>query len=681
MKVWSHGRALALSAMSCALLSGCTRVQEAFMTVPDKVNAAYPPAPELIAAEQRLLQMVESDSASSKTVRTQLAARKDARALACSQKVSIGRLDTVESVRARGLERVCFQAQDQTLEQFIGLRMAGLLLAKPPLRPLVPVGESSVLPAGKLTYIIEASFAAKAGVAVVRGQMGDGAVVEVPSGAVLATLPSAQSHPNPTQISPNGRLVAARLDHMTMSLFDAESGVRLLTLPKTYGPLAWLPSVEAVLLSTNNGPVMADLQAGTLEPYTASANDASYAATWPGEGARVMVGNARELVLADHSRGANGVVARVVKSYSLSPHRGISSGHPTPMRGGKLALFVSHPDIGWLDTETGAVGTWRMGSYYNPTSAKLDETHLLVDSRGASATATQAWVYDIAAQTVAPMTAPPQEGRLGSLGERGGYMRLGSTARLFDSWKAGSPEPVDAPVARFQLEQQIARLQAESYGSTESARYAAPGAGSAAEAAAAAMSAAGRAAYVAELLRRRGGGEAAPEPGSMPGLESVPARAPVHIIGVYEGSADRQPTPASLAAQVPGVRGGTPSMPSPREVRMGATAHTPREVRVVVRPGSTPIVLALASYEPVIWNVTAPGNGVAAVLLSGYHASTVRGLPDVRTLRIGSVHAYQGQGADYENLRRAISAYTGTRPVRSFQGTYSGSEFVVSGRD
>src|SRR3954464_1032906 len=91
--------------LACAFaiaLPGCTRIQEAAMSVPTKVNAAYPPPPEVQAARERLLGMLAGDAKQVGAANAQIESRMSLRGLACSQQTSIGRLDSVASVRALG---------------------------------------------------------------------------------------------------------------------------------------------------------------------------------------------------------------------------------------------------------------------------------------------------------------------------------------------------------------------------------------------------------------------------------------------------------------------------------------------------------------------------------------------------------------------------------------------------
>lgn len=103
-------------------------------------------------------------------------------------------------------------------------------------------------------------------------------------------------------------------------------------------------------------------------------------------------------------------------------------------------------------------------------------------------------------------------------------------------------------------------------------------------------------------------------------------------------------------------------------------------MRVLVRPSARPVVLVLSSYEPVNWMVVNAGAQISAVLLSGYQLSAVTGIGPAPLRRIGSAYAYSPGSVEFTNLRQAVTQYTGPREIRSFQGSYSGTEFSVGGR-
>jgi hypothetical protein len=101
---------------------------------------------------------------------------------------------------------------------------------------------------------------------------------------------------------------------------------------------------------------------------------------------------------------------------------------------------------------------------------------------------------------------------------------------------------------------------------------------------------------------------------------------------------------------------------------------------VTVRRSPQPIVLVLCSYEPVQWQLKMePGARLGAVLVGGYHDSSVLGAGDARVLKMGRYYAYQQEGADFAALQREVSRWVG-RPISLFQTGYRGNSYTVGGR-
>lgn len=142
----------------------------------------------------------------------------------------------------------------------------------------------------------------------------------------------------------------------------------------------------------------------------------------------------------------------------------------------------------------------------------------------------------------------------------------------------------------------------------------------------------------------------------------------VHVVGVYEGR-------------------HAPDKPRPK-------GRQPGRVPVTVEPGKRKVVLVLCAYEPVEWEVKImPGATVERVVLGGYHAQTVVGLPetlkaDVHTHEGGSdqwFFAYQDnvQAEDpedalaYDRMLTRLRALVAA-PVTTFQGYYTVAEDELS---
>jgi hypothetical protein len=116
---------------------------------------------------------------------------------------------------------------------------------------------------------------------------------------------------------------------------------------------------------------------------------------------------------------------------------------------------------------------------------------------------------------------------------------------------------------------------------------------------------------------------------------------------------------------------------SGRSVKGAPGTRDTGPVQVNVAPGSTPLVLVLASYEPVQWQVNNRGRKIAAVLLSGYYPSTVTGVA-VPVTPIGTQYAYKPDSAEWPRLQAVVARHA-PNPPRYFLGAYAGTSFDVPG--
>jgi len=614
-----------LAVSACA--TGCSRMQEMAMPVTAKINVAHPVSPAAKLARERLLALLPDDRKALDTLQAQSETRMALRALNCSRNVSVGRLDTVAAVKALPMDEPCFQEQDGQLEKFYGIRIIGALLAKPALRPLKAAGPIATLPLGKLSSVHSAAVARDAGVGVLRSSRGEVVVVEVPGGRPIARLPTGGVFDwTRIGLSPNGRVVAVGGNGQACEFIEAETGQPIWSPAGGSATrlLAWLPEVSGFAMAGPDGDVLlADGITGGVDVHPLSMKNASFATHLPGPPARLVMGTPRELVLVEHARAAQGIGATAIRQYTIHEGPGITS-NPVPMASGHKVVFASGRDIGWLDLDSGADGTWRTGPRFGPPFAKLDESHFMLDSSEPGVAAQKPWSFDIANETVAPIDLGEQRGLIVDIGDRVGFLRRGSDTWFGDAVATGEARPLERMVAERELQQQLARLKALT--------------GDEAPPAAAIQS-----------VPVIAGVRSLP---ATPGLGDVASDAQVEIVGVYEG------------------KRGTERPSSP---------NAAREVRVMARPSKRPIVLVLASYDPVSWIVTNSGAQISAVLLSGYHPSTVSGVGSARVLRIGPEYAYSPGSAAYGRLRQAVTQYTGAREIRSFQGSYAGAEFSVGG--
>jgi len=619
----------------CFALAGCGRLQEAAMPVDQKVSAAFPVPDEVRAAHGRLVELLAKDAAATEALAAETATRMTVRALDCSKGLSIGRLDSVASVRSLAVDQDCLDEHDQSLLEFYTLRAIGELMAQPPLRPRKTLGPLSRLPPGRLTYIAYGTIARDANVVALRDTANSGAVVEIPGGREISKLPrAAVAEPN-NYISPNGRVIVVSPPGDTTTFYDAESGDRLWEASEDMRILAWLPSLSGFLYTTRNGNVMiADGKTGNLSDHPIAVRNSNYSASIPGGHERVLIGTGRDLSLVEHRRTPRGIGATELSQFHIKSPDLIMSGQPVPMRSGRTVVFKSSRGIAWLDLEDGKSGAWQTNVLSILNFGKLDESHLLISTVGLDRLTTRFWSFDIDAETIAPVEFGVDRGLIVDTRDRIGFMLRGNDAWIGDRVSAGEPIPLSQLTRNFDLE--VAAAVAAANNPQD------------------AVAAAERAMAYAYAPAPQNPGAATARREVMPGLGDIPQDAEVHIVGVYQGP-----------------DGALPGGPNAR----------PRgSVRVRVKQTNHPIVLVLSSYDAINWVVADPGNQVAAVLLSGYDPSTVMGVGDVRVLRIGRTYAYDAGSEEYQSLRRAVGMYTGNRRVASFQGAYAGKEFAVGGQ-
>lgn len=613
------------------------------MPVADKVNAALPVSAEVRVAQERLAALLKQEPDALKAVEEQVDARMVLRALNCTKNVKIGRLASVAEVQQLVTDRSCFQEQDNELLQFYGIRTVGLLLARPPLRPLKPAGQLTPLAHPKFERFDVGAIARDAGVAYLQGPLGNGVIVELPGAAPIATIDRSMGWGHlGTRLSPNGRLLVGN-EGQSSVFYDAETGSNCWEAPRSMRLLEWLPHVNGLLMTNASGGVsLLDGTRGTSIEEPLAPKNSNYAAATPGNEPgstpRTLVGTNNSFVLLEHARTAAGLTSTAHKQFQIPYSGGISIGPPVSMRSGQSVIFVTSRDIGWLDLGSGASGVWKTSGFFQPVFSKLSETRIVLNSVGPRGFP-RVWAFDIDALTVAPLELGDFPGTILSIGDRVGFLLREKSLSFGDKADAGAAEPMEKVVARAELEQQLAKLQALSQAADPS------------QGVNPAMNRLGLPASMVGISAPPVSGTATPAIPIVPGLEGLPKDAQVHIVGVYEG---KRPS-------------GSPA------------ADRRQPVRVVVRGTGHPMILVLAGYEPVTWQVANTGARIVAVLLSGDASSSVAGAGSVPILRIGHHFAYKAEGEEYQALRLAVARYTGSAPIRSFQGAYTGSDFSLGG--
>lgn len=643
-------------------LAGCDRLQALYTPKVERINAAFPIPEELVTAQNRLFTDVDDDPAVKKRVADAHAQMLQVRALTCSTGADIGRFDTAADIRRKLPNVLCFSEQDKTLQSWVGMQRFIRLVGKPPVVPLADLPPRTPILSPPDDPPAQIHLARAANVAVAQSVRSKMSTVELPSGKLrLASYgQNLQAHTG-TSLSPNGRVLATQA-YNVLSALDTESGSLIWSSDKYREVIAWIPEVGATVLAQkgSSAPAMLDHVQGAVEAYPVPLNRVTWAVNMPQAPTRVVLGDASNLAVVDHARAADGSLSvQVVRQFRLEgrPH---TSGVPQLMAGGKRLVYVSMNDVGWVDLESGQQGVWQFSAIGGHGFSKLSERTLLMDAR-AEGVRSDAHVFDIEQGTLQPVEGSTNDGLLQPLVTRPGFVRRGHGS----TWLGTSVQPrgearsLETLVAERLLAEQLAKVAATQNtatsmavpgvapgaldtsgrpwllpraGTVEAARAAAEGARAAAEAARASAEAARTSAMP-----------------SRPMLADLPPDARVAAIGVYE---------AASTTQRPGVG------------RIGG-------IRVNLGSGNSPLVLVLASYEPVNWHIQGNGRKIAAILVSSYGGGSnvmVGGSPNILKANLG--YAYQLGSPEYQRLQREVAKYVAA-PIGSFQGGYKGQEFFV----
>ncbi len=631
-RVWAFG----LVAL-CIGVSGCSRLPGVFASIPDKVNEAFPLAAEIRVAESDLREHLASDQSALTMFEKQYAMRLELRALNCARDLSIGRFDSVSAVKALPINRDCLNSQDAELLRFLGIRQVSIRLTQPPLRPLLPLGPAApVVPDMAGTTVMAAVAASDAGVAVLKGVLGEMVAISLPELEKIASLPSIRGIAEGMKVSPNGRVVAVPSNDVEMTFVDMENGAKLWETKEFNHMLAWLPDIQAALVGDGrHGTVsLLDFASSKLESQLKGTMGYAWAITVSRSPARVLLGSQRQFSLVEYKRSPAGIEKNILRTYEIRQGSGVTGYQLATMRDGKAFAFVSGRNLMLVDLDSGAETLWSLEGFLANRFAKLNETELLVSSYRVDQ-GTNAWVFSIDRSTLAPVESLGKPTYLvGGLSGRSGYLLRADRVLIGQEVEKGDPIPLSDAMAAYELERQETILAAAQNSEVNSWRYAVPYVGLPVPAPAAAP------AYTSSRSMR---------PSSLIGDLAKGAR--VEAVGVYQGL-------------------GGNGKPGTSEKQSGT-------VLLHIKPSAQPIVLVLSSYEPVRW-LLLPESGakIAAILLCGYHQSTVAGAGSVRILSAGSTYAYKMDSPQYAVLNMEIMRYIGKK-IDVFQGSYEGTSFDV----
>lgn len=448
----------------CLSMSGCSEISDVFMPAHAKVNKAFPPIAEVRVAEENLRAFIQQDKAARSSLDALYASRLELRALTCTQGLTIGRFASIATVKALPIGRDCLNAQDAQLLQYLGIRQVAVRFSQPPLRPLLPLGPATPVPATGGVDFFSGYAASGAGVAVMRGTRSEFISIELPSGKKISSFPISPETSSRVLLSPNGRVTAMNIGNSGVAFVDTETGAKLWDTRDFNQLYAWMPEVSAALASdSKNGALLViDFQTGKIYPHSVSLRNQTWALPVSSTPSRVLVGAYKEFSLMEHVRDGDAVQGSIITGFRIKEAAGVSSSSPTLMLERKAIVFISGRDFMMFDLESGKETLWSTGEFLGNRYAKLSEETLLVDSYVPNTIGSKSWVFNIKEVTLSPVEmADSQQGIVSELVGRTGYMRRNHNQTWFgDVVPTGEATSLSAIMGAFNLERQIAQLEA-----------------------------------------------------------------------------------------------------------------------------------------------------------------------------------------------------------------------------
>lgn len=613
--------------VATTFLAGCDSLFP--VSVEGKINHAIPISQELENARKSVVE--ESGGDRLKRFEAEWKRRMALRALTCAKDYSPAWYTLPSSVREKLTDRACFEEQDEETALWVGYLRIGLILAKPPLRPLPSQAPREISADEEIRWAL---FAENAGVAVSLTSKQVLLLLDLNTNTVIrrTKLPDGVG---PGRLSPNGRLIiAGSPEHNRTDIYATETGERIGQVGKTRElRTSWLGDHGLLIVKeanrhtyfidgANGKEVLVPLSDVTQLFPVYGQNNQFLAGHWYGVARLILTPKDGEtqLVVTDE-RNLDGI-SRWTANLTQQTADGA---HIVSVSQSSLAIL----DVNTLESTNVDLGP---GTGFHGLYPTADPDKLLVRTNAASMNASGSmrnYLFSIAEKTLTPLAEVPLDGLM--------YLRpfkqlLAPRAGRITQFVI--PQVVGEPIAVHQLalDRRIAQAEQKMAQAEQAALRAEVGLGNIPRPAPAPVPATNLQAPLAGLI----------------------ADARVEAVGVYQGS------------------GAT------HESRANANS-TPPTVQVRVNRSDKPLALVLSSYEAVRWLIIPePGARLAGIFVSGYKQSSVIGATSARVITMGQNFAYDMNSKEFRALDEEFSRLTGRR-IALLQGRYEGGVFNVGG--
>lgn len=617
-------------------LAGCDQ----FAFGPEaKINAAIPLSSEIVLKKNALLN--DLDSSKRSAFDAEWGRRMKLRALTCAKGFTPPWYATSSSTREKLTDHACFKDHENDIAKWIGFQRIGVLLAKPAIKPIPSthtkflVGEDSIK---------GFSFASEAGVAMLGGHKESALIVDLQSGQTLYRNNTGGGDIG--TLSPNGRMMTfADKAHSHVKVFNTETGEEIAQIQKIREwKLHWLGNQGAIYARDGEYKTfLIDFAAGTESELGAIRGEVYRIFRVPNEKNQFVIGTNNTVAKVEISRKDGQLRFDILSEKKIEGRSwtrnmtGQTSDYRFLFNGEQSGLVITNVET--LEQEKIEFGP---GAFIHGITATVDPDKILIRTNAATprdpSRQTRDSLYSISGKTLAVLETK----------ELANFPFYASSIKALLSG-SGRLDVIDLPPAEPAVSvEQIAAERRQ----IETDRK------------------------LAEADRQLG-----LVPG-YPGLQSAqkgsiyPAPAPA--------PAPAAPSYAALTSPLGGLVGDArlEAIGVYQATNPNARPGEPRKtgiIEVKVRRSDKPIVLVLSSYEPVRWMlISEPGARLSAVLLSGYHQSSVVGAGSSRIVNLGQKYAYTSNSNEYKTLDEDVMRMTGRR-IQMMQGRYEGSAFSVGG--
>ncbi len=624
---------------------------DAQFSVPEKINIAFPPSPEVISAYQNLQSLAQVTKTPLDEFEETYSKKLQYRSLNCLINMSVSRLDSIRKIKKLPINAFCLSAMDNELRQFLEMQQVAIRILQPPLIPQIQLGQKRevIQPAGWISA--NAIFSSNSSVAVFSSEsgytVGKSMLIsyDIKGQHTIANLsPVLGANLSKASLSPNGRVLALPDSGNVLTFLDTETGAILWRIVDATGVSAWLPDISAAILKDyrNSTILMADFSIGKVSPYIINSEIERWAINISGKPSKILVGGDSGFYVVENSRKKTSIESIVLKEFNPKFQQYSHFDAPLLMESGNTAVFARRGILVLLDLDSDKEVRIDTTLILNDELQKLDELRLLARVKSNSALK----AFNIKDQTLSSIIdIQEQAGSVSAVIGRNGLMQKdGEQVWVSDNFTFAAPVKLQALLAELQAQLVIEEIEQEAKHQREIEVFGMP--------------------TYAEP----------PEP---------KPRMPGELVGDL---------PKTMPSGTPLVKSNFPGINlMPRNARIEFIAvnesanQSTHEILLKVNKTERPIVLILSSCNTVDWKVSKDsGSRLLGVLQQIRYVSS---RPSFVTLdnreystssmaRLGNTCIFKRDSPEYKNLEKEVYAWTG-KFIEKFQSADKGVSFSV----